>query len=200
MKKQLIATTVALAALGITSTAMAGAKSGFVVGAQIGYAKANADLKNLSTADINKGNVYYGATVGIDAAVMPLLALGVEAGVFYSNDISKISDSGSTDKVSNLIVPLLVKAQLATPVGFDVFVKGGISYVVPSVSKTGSSINVNWKNSWSPTAAGGLGYQIGPLNIFVQYMHIFGKDEVNSGGDGYASKIDAITAGATFTF
>jgi hypothetical protein len=73
---------------------------------------------------------------------------------------------------NNLIILLLAKVQLATPIGFDVFAKGGVSYVRPSACKSGDTHTLDWKSDWNFTAAAGIGYQIGPLNIFAQYMHI----------------------------
>ena len=159
--------------------------------------------KNVSKADVDKGNLFYGVNLGFDFALMPAFSVGVEAGVFYSNDISKVSSSGDTDKVSNLIVPVLGTIKFYMLFGLNFFTKAGASYVSPSASKTGSNYNIDWKSDWNFTAAAGIGYQIGAINIFAQYMHIFGKDDITidgAEGTGYASKIDAITAGVTYTF
>ena len=206
MKKKIIVLSIALATTAVTSSAIADAKTGLVFGGQFGYAKAGVDWTQSSSAntpDINKGNLFYGATLGMDVAVMPMLSLGGEVGLFYSNNLSKITSGSGTVKVSNLIVPVLAKVQITTPIGFNVFAKGGVSYVRPSASKSGSTYSIDWKSDWNFTAAAGVGYQIGAINIFAQYMRIFGKDEVNvnaTSSTGYSSNIDAITGGVTYTF
>lgn len=203
MKKISLAVASSLALFGLSGQSYADAKSGVVLGGQIGYAKANADLNNWQ-ADANSGNLFYGATLGFDLAVMDSLALGVESGVFYGRSLSKYDQTGGGDyKVSNLIVPVLGKIMFVTPIGINLFAKGGISYVNPSAQKSGSTVSIDWKSSWNFTAAGGVGYQLGPINIFAQYMHIFGKNDVSvngTQGTGYQAKIDAVTAGVDFTF
>ncbi|WP_192483265.1 MULTISPECIES: outer membrane protein [Cysteiniphilum] len=203
MKRKTLVICSLLSLSAVSTTALANAKTGLVLGGQIGYAEPNVDWKNVGSADVSKGNLYYGANLGYDFALMPNLSLGAEVGVFYSRNLSKISSSGDTDKVSNLIVPVLGTAKLYFLKGFDVFVKGGISYVDPSASKSGSSYTVDWKSDWNFTAAAGLGYNFDSIGVFAQYMHIFGKDDVTingTQGTGYSSKIDAITLGLTYTF
>ncbi|WP_192484452.1 MULTISPECIES: outer membrane beta-barrel protein [Cysteiniphilum] len=203
MKKQIMMTTITGALICASSLAIANARSGLVVGGQIGYAKPNVQWNSINSSDIKKGNLLFGAHIGFDVALSNYLSFGPEVGVFYSNNLSKISSSGDTDKVSNLIVPVLADIKLYTPIGINFFAKMGVSYVNPSASKTGSSYSINWKSSWNFTAAAGVGYQIGPVNIFAQYMHIFGKDGVSvdgKKGTGYAAKIDAITLGLAYTF
>ncbi|MCF6765680.1 porin family protein [Thiotrichales bacterium 19S3-7] len=178
-------------------------KSGFLVGGQVGYAQVNSDVKNWQ-AETQKGNFFYGATFGADFALINTLAIGAEAGVFYGNDLAKFDQTGGgTYKVSNLVIPILAKLKLLTPIGLDLFVKGGIAYVHPYGNDTDSSVSIQWDSSWDFAAAAGVGYQYEAFNFFIQYMHIFGNNEVNvngTQGTGYASDIDAITGGVTYTF
>ena len=199
-KKIIIAAALLGCYASLPSYASEKAETGLVLSAEGGYAKANADF---TESEIKKGNLYYGANLGFDFALSDYLAIGPEVGVFYGKSLSTYDESNGSQEVSNLIVPVLAKIKLVTPIGFNIFAKGGVSYVRPSASKSGDTTLVNWDNSWNFTAAGGIGYQIKNLNIYAQYLHIFGKNEVSvdgTKGTGYASDIDAITLGLSYTF
>ncbi|TNF65191.1 MAG: hypothetical protein EP298_13140 [Gammaproteobacteria bacterium] len=178
-------------------------KSGIVVGAQMGYAQVNSNVSNWQ-ADTQKGNFFYGATIGADLALIDTLAVGAETGIFYGNDLAKYDEKdGGSVKVSNLIIPILAKVKLLTSTGLDLFVKSGISYVHPYSKQSGDVVTVDWSSSWNFTVAGGVGYQYEGFNFFIQYMHIFGNSDVTvngTQGTGDASDIDAITGGVTYTF
>jgi hypothetical protein len=201
MYRKIAVLSITLTTLAITSNSIA--STALVVGAQAGYGASNPNTSNVQS-NIKKGNYFYGGTVGIDFSIIPLLTIGAETGVFYGRSLSKISiNSQGTTTVSNLIIPILAKAQISVPLSFNIFVKGGVSYVKPSATYTDSNISVSWKSDWNFTAATGIGYQIGHINLFAQYMRIFGKSKITINGEngtGSSARIDSITAGVTFTF
>ena len=200
-KIALFSTTLTLIIFSITSKSIA--NMGFAVGIQTGYGASNPNTTNMHS-NIKKGNYFYGGTVGVDLLVIPLVTIGAETGVFYGRGLSQITDnSKGTITVSNLIIPILAKAQISIPLDLDIFIKAGTSYVKPSATYTNSSITMNWKNNWNYTAATVIGYQIGYINIFAQYMRVFGNNDITingKNGTGSSANIDSITAGAAFTF
>jgi len=202
--------TAALVLSGVASAAMASSnlvKTGITFNGQLGYAQNNLDSK-ISTAIIKKGNLAYGGGVGAQIGLPASnIALGGEVDMLYGRSIAKVTDNGSTTKVSNLLVPVMATATYETPmsasnVAFDIFVKGGVAYNNISTEKSGSNtLSVTWDNSWAPAAAAGVGVAVGNgFNVFGQYLHVFGKNEVKTGTSSKAANIDVFTAGISYSF
>ncbi len=212
MSKKLIFTFVAICSSCFMLTATSAqaslnpfsAKTGLYIGAQGGYAQNNLNYDGSLPVKVDRGNIYGGANVGFEFALASEFAIGAETGVFYGKDISSVeTELGTNDtkiEISNLIVPVMGTIKFVSPIGINLFAKGGAAYLRPSATESGTSYSVNWDSTWAPIAAAGVGYQIGPVDIFGQYTHIFGKKDVNFGSSNKVSNIDAVTLGVNFMF
>ena len=173
----------------LTFSAYCNAQSSWVVGAQYGYG--NSNLSDTTSLNIDKGGNMYGVTLGYDTDILRVFTIGLETGYFQGDLVSIDSDN-----VKDKIFPILLKGQINTLLGLNFFVKTGISRVVPA-----SSPDYDWKSSWDYTLAGGMGYSFFDFNFFVQYLKIFGKGKLTGqGSEAYASNIQSITGGITYSF
>lgn len=178
--------------------------SGLVVNGQLGYGQMNLSYDSKTfPVKFKKGNLAYGGGLGLQFGLVPKrLAVGVEADILYGRSIATVTTNGKETKVSNLLVPVMgTLIYDFSSLKLNVFAKGGIAYNKPSVSKTGNQLKVEWNSSWEPAAAIGVGFNpFGGLNIFVQYLHIFGNKKLSDNSSIKPANIDTVTAGVSYNF
>ena len=207
MKKKILAATLGLSLLGF-SFANAGdnnmATTGVVFGAQAGFAAGfnPPDLNGASGSTTNAG-FNFGGFVGYDVAVSKMFAVGAEVGINYTPDMYKINIDGlGNADLSLLNIPIMATAKFYTPIGLNVFAKGGLNFQNADVSGSCSLGSIcsgsQSNNNWTGVLAGGIGYKIQQLNIFAQYMYVFGND-LDNYSDSKAVAQGILTGGVSFT-
>lgn len=180
---------------GIFTTILSSAKdsistTGFIFGINAGYAAGFNKEENISTnffsGNFKSGNINFGGFVGYDYAISKTFSFGAEVDLNYTPNIYKIDiyvpEAGSlTRKYNTLNFPLLITGKATFPIGFNLFVKGGVNYQKISSRVTSCSdklcdnaVDRNG-NNWNGVLATGFGYQMSKFNIFAQYMYIFGN-------------------------
>ena len=97
----------------------------------------------------------------------------------------------------------MATVKFVAPFGLNVFAKGGLNYQYADVSASCSGIpgcgtQRDSNSAWTGVLAGGVGYQINTINIFAQYMYIFGKDLQNL-ENNKAVEQGIITGGVSIT-
>ncbi len=214
MKKNLIIAAAVSAAL-VSGATFADAKAitGVTMGLQAGIAgyQGTPSIPTIVGANVSetKGGFLLGGTLGYDFALSNQFAVGIETGINNGFNLYKLSISNnigdSVDfKMSDLSVPILLKAIYVMPFGLNIFVKGGMAYhkYKLSVDTAGAGNPGNFSDSyskWAPEAAVGLGYMINNFNVFAQYSHTFGKKLDDNGLNKDAISTNAITAGVSYT-
>jgi opacity protein-like surface antigen len=195
----------ARAMTGLVLGAQAGFSSGFNPPDIINSGSGNASISNSS------GGFNFGGFIGYDFAINDRFSVGAEIDINYTPDIYKADASAGNDSfdydLSILNVPIMATAKYVAPFGLNVFAKGGINYQRAYQSGScsgftgcGSTLTESDSN-WTGVLAGGVGYQLNKVNIFAQYMYIFGTDldsYLNS-SDSKAIKQGIITGGVSIT-
>jgi hypothetical protein len=203
MKK--IATVVSSVFL-LSGFSYAGAKTGIVIGGQVGFSELQNKLQAPSGGTVQNGNVSFGGVVGYDYALMKNFSVGLESGMNYNDQIATINFSnGSGANLNNYDVPILLNAKYYFG-NFSIFAKAGYAYKHQKVKETGSLNDTFTLKKWIPVIGGGVGYDIMKnLTLYAQYTSEYGKN-INDNSNWNAvsnSQVFAsysIMAGATYTF
>lgn len=166
MKKIVLLSTAAMLGILSSNTALAfdfnlshkdaGAKTGIVVGGNLGYSFAQNKFTSYD------GNFAGGIFAGYDYAFSKHYSLGVEADWQYAYQIDKqIND----DRISIWSIPIFAvgKYYIHNYEAINLFGKLGYAYNHTS--------NFGEDTLWRPVAAIGAGYDIGDFNIFAQYQY-----------------------------
>ena len=206
MKKS--ATLVTTLCILLSSSAFGAAKSGIVLGFNVGMGeltnKRDTCLGNIpndarESCSEENGNVAFGGIIGYDYALMRNLSLGFETGINYSPEIAKTNVTSyngppialiQSSKMNNLNIPMLltVKYYLGS---FVINAKAGYSYIRQeweqnNIDEHGAGTiwydrtGTTRTSNWKPMLALGIGYEIiDNLSITAQYATIFGKTNIN---------------------
>ena len=173
------------------------ARTGLIFGLNGGYAngfKKESDVTlPFFSRRIQSGNKSFGTFVGYDYGFLDKLSVGVEIDINYTPKIYKLginTPGGNFNRTSSTLnIPFMLTTKINTFKGINLFVKSGINY--QRISSTFSCSNGSnpifcndfhnkYGNHWRPVFAGGLSYQINKINLFTQYMYVFGENLQNS--------------------
>ncbi|MDC0534996.1 porin family protein [Francisellaceae bacterium] len=189
------------------------AVTGLVLGVQAGFASGfnPPDTRNVSgtnySVSTTSGGFNFGGLVGYDVAINDRFSVGVEVDINYTPDIYKESANfggiSGDDSLNLLNIPIMATAKFVAPFGLNVFAKGGLNYQYADVSSSCSGVpgcgtQTASNSAWTGVLAAGVGYQINTINIFAQYMYIFGKDLQNL-QDNKAVEQGILTGGVSYT-
>jgi hypothetical protein len=211
MKKLAIA--VASSSILLSGVSFSAAKTGIVVGGQVGYSelqnKLSSESLNTSTATVKNGNITFGGIVGYDYALMKNFSLGLESGMNYNDQIVTLNDPGNDGfNLNNYDVPLLLTAKYYFG-NFSLFAKAGYAYKHQKLKGTGTASNVTYTmKKWVPVIGGGLGYDVMKnLTLYAQYTSEFGKNindasnwDTTAAAPTQVFASYSVVAGVTYTF
>jgi hypothetical protein len=205
MKKKIIALGLGLMGSMVANAADAKAITGIVFGGQIGYSSGFDAPASGGGVTYTNGNVNFGGLVGYDFALTDMFSVGAEVDVNYTPDIFEVSGAGQSIKYSSLNVPIMITGKFVLPIGLNLFAKGGINYQRLNATCSGNAVSaicdaVETTNAqWNGVLAAGVGYQIESLNVFAQYMYVFGK-KINDTSDNDGTWAQGIiTGGVSYT-
>lgn len=176
------------------------AKTGFVIGGQVGYAKPTGALSDfIDDPDpqdhFDNGNIMGGIFFGYDFALTNFLSIGPEIGINYGHNVEQVHlINDETIRQDQVTAPLFFKVKLVTPFGLNVFGKAGYAFNQFTVDE---SIKEDFKlpeHSFNPAFAGGVGFQIYNFNIFAQATYYDLED------DGTKAGTSVYTGGISYTF
>ena len=187
MIKKIALASVVAASLASTSVMANEATTGVVVGLYGGYAKPlNGWMKeSTNLTNLKSGNFAGGGLLGFDFALNPMLSVGVEADGQYFYKIRKADDYKLN--IYTGILFLTGKFYIPETGGLNLFAKAG--YALNKLKAEGSNTT-----AYRPAAAGGVGYQIDNVNIFVEGQYNWVPLGGKNGGYG------AAFVGASYTF
>lgn len=181
-----------------------------------------ADLNTLYGALITDqshdiGNFGGSFALGFNHAINNHVLIGAETGYDYNGqskyttnafiDHSHVGSGNAklTNTTSSYDIRLLGTGTYLFDHGISVFGKaGGASvYQTEKTNYSGiySSSSEDKVGQLQPMLAGGVGYQIKMMNLFVEYSHVFGTNmDTFSELDSHTASVDSLKAGVSYNF